>query len=49
MCYTGKCKYEDHMGECILKQERDAPYYPDDAACVRMELELEEDEKGEIE
>ena len=33
MCFTGKCKYEGLMGECILKFTDDGVIIPRDAAC----------------
>ena len=39
MCYTGKCHYEDHMGDCQLRSHnirKGLPLdsYPDDAGCI---------------
>ena len=48
MCHTGRCVYEDYMGNCTLKREECVPNYPDDAACVLMEWEQEQDEEKEI-
>lgn len=30
MCYTGKCKYENYYGDCVIKDSN----YPEDAACT---------------
>ncbi len=30
MCYSGKCPYEDHQGDCTLPGTN----YPDDALCL---------------
>lgn len=37
MCYTGKCRYENNEGECILPWS--ITDYPDDAYCVQVERE----------
>jgi hypothetical protein len=42
MCYTGKCHYEDYLGECTIKDIKDIP---DDAGCVIAEIEIEKIEK----
>lgn len=31
MCYTGNCKYENHMGDCTVVSQLK---YPDDAGCA---------------
>ena len=46
MCYSGRCKYENHMGECIravhnLKVKLPVDHYPDDAACTLADREIE--------
>lgn len=46
MCYTGSCKYENHEGECCVKafnMRKGLPkeHYPDDAACIKAEREIE--------
>lgn len=50
MCYTGRCKYEDHEGECQVRRYNvlkglPVNHYPDDAGCVVAEKEIEEMEK----
>jgi len=41
MCYTGKCKYEGHMGNCQVPLYRNTSY-PDDAHCIQIEKEVDE-------
>lgn len=41
MCYTGKCKYEDHMGECNFSSIQDIPQ---DAGCVQKDLFMLQEE-----
>ena len=36
MCFTGKCKYEGLMGECILKFKTDGVVIPKDATCYNF-------------
>lgn len=43
MCYTGKCRYEGHMGDCLLGSKP----IPDDAGCAIFEKALDEHENGE--
>ena len=45
MCYSGKCKYEQHMGDCGLKFE--VPMHiPEDAACAIADKEIEKIENS---
>lgn len=45
MCYTGKCPYEfgggESAGECRLTGHD----YPDDAYCIAIEREIEEERR----
>lgn len=41
MCYSGKCKYEQYNGDCKLTSFP----YPEDAACVIADKEIQEFEK----
>ena len=36
MCFTGKCKYEGLMGECILEFKTDGVILREDAACYNF-------------
>jgi hypothetical protein len=40
MCYTGKCKYEDHMGDCTIHGDSGG-YWPEDASCVQNDILIE--------
>lgn len=42
MCYSGKCKYENHMGECNYYTQINE--YPFDALCVLNEALIYEKE-----
>lgn len=49
MCYSGKCKYEDHMGECQVSGIRwklNGEQCPDDAMCVINDLQIAEVEEN---
>lgn len=49
MCYTGKCPYENHEGECTRPWGgvgSQPPVYPDDAYCVLMEAAQELEAAG---
>jgi hypothetical protein len=35
MCYTGKCPYEDQLGDCRLRLKGDEPY-PANAGCMEQ-------------
>lgn len=41
MCYTGRCKYEDYMGECNFSSTDD---FPQDAECVQQDLYILQEE-----
>ena len=38
MCYTGRCDYEDCMGDCALGPDEG---YPADAGCVVLDRMIE--------
>lgn len=42
MCYTGKCKYENYMGECNLNAKLGE--YPLDADCCQQDLYIAREE-----
>ncbi|HHX69997.1 MAG TPA: hypothetical protein GX708_18365 [Gallicola sp.] len=42
MCYTGKCNYEDYVGECTLNCKPGE--YPNDAHCLEQDLLIDEEE-----
>ena len=51
MCYTGQCKYENHLGDCELRNyniKKGLPVdnYPDDAGCVIVDIEIEKMEQS---
>jgi hypothetical protein len=39
VCCSGRCKYEGYMGDCTVRGK-----YPDDALCIVIEKEIEEEE-----
>ena len=43
MCYTGQCKYEGYMGDCLLINPKT---WPDDAGCTLAEKGIEEYENS---
>lgn len=43
MCYTGQCKYEGYMGDCLLINPK---VWPDDAGCTLAEKGIEEYENS---
>ena len=45
MCYSGRCKYEDSLGECSIVKE---PILPDDAFCVEVEKKIEAYEERQV-
>lgn len=47
MCYTGKCKYEDHNGDCSLNCI--SRELPNDAGCIEQgELMYKEELEKEL-
>lgn len=46
MCYTGKCKYENYMGDCNIRNyniKKGLPIgtLPEDAGCAIADMEIE--------
>lgn len=42
MCYSGRCKYEDYMGDCTIVSKLNTEMVPLDADCVISDLHIEE-------
>lgn len=41
MCYSGNCKYEDHMGECDITSKLCTPNMPTDTYCLGYDQEID--------